>query len=61
MKPSYLDTLHALLEYYYLRYKDNIISESEYLAYIKPIDQAIDAIELSILQGRVVLFDFENM
>ena len=55
MKSQYLDRLHILLECYYLLYRKNIISESQYLAYIKPIDIAIDTMELSILQGSLVL------
>jgi hypothetical protein len=47
-----LKFLYRLLEAYYIRYKEGKISEKEYLAYIKPIDKAINIIELSTLQDN---------
>ena len=44
-----LNLLYTLLEAYYILYKKEEISEEEYLAYIKPIDKAINIIELSTL------------
>ena len=50
-----LDYLHKRLELVYLKYKEYQISEKQYLALIKPIDQAIDNIEMSTLQDNPVL------
>ena len=47
-----LKFLYRLLETYYTLYIEEKISEKEYLAYIKPIDQAISSIELSTLQDN---------
>jgi len=47
-----LKFLYTLLEAYYTLYKEEKISEEEYLVYIKPIDKAIDIIELSTLQDN---------
>ena len=45
-----LDQLHIMMEWEYKQYKDGFISEKQYLTLIKPIDQVIDNIEMSILQ-----------
>ena len=50
-----LSHLHAKLELAYAQYKNCAISEKEYLASIKPIDQAIDNIEISTLQDTLAL------
>ena len=47
--------LHKRLELAYKWYKNGIISEEEYLAFIKPIDQAIDGLEMSTLLDSPVL------
>ncbi len=44
-----LNQLHNMLEKEYKQYKDGFISEKQYLTLIKPIDQAIDNIEMSTL------------
>ncbi len=44
-----LDHLHKRLELAYKWYKNGIISEEDYLVFIKPIDQAIDSLEMSTL------------
>jgi len=50
-----LDYLHQRLELAYAQYKDCAISEKQYLSLIKPIDQAIDNIEMSTLRDNLVL------
>ena len=47
--------LHNMLERKYQQYKGGAISEKQYLALIKPIDQAIDNIEISTLRDNPVL------
>lgn len=44
-----LDHLHKRLELAYKWYKNGIISEEDYLVCIKPIDQAIDSLEMFTL------------
>ena len=53
--PFNLNQLHQELEKKYHSYKSGAISEKQYLALIKPIDQAIDNIEMSTLQDNPVL------
>ena len=50
-----LDHLHQRLELAYAQYKDCTISEKQYIALIKPIDQAIDNMEMSTLRDNPVL------
>lgn len=50
-----LDFYHKALEEYYILYIDKIISEKEYLYHIKPIDKAIEKIQMSILRRNLVL------
>ena len=50
-----LDQLHTILEKEYKHYKDGLISEKQYLSLIKPIDQAIDRVEMATLQELPVL------
>ncbi len=52
---SSLNQLHQQLEEMYHFYKSGSISEKQYLTLIKPIDQAIDNIEMSILRDNPVL------
>ncbi len=49
-----LGLLYSILEMYYVLYTEEVISQKQYLSYIKPIDKAIDKIEISILQGNPV-------
>jgi hypothetical protein len=50
-----LQQLHGQLESIYHFYKRGAISEKQYLTLIKPIDQAIDNIEMSTLRDNPVL------
>ena len=50
-----LQQLHKQLEAKYHSYQSGTISEREYLDRIKPIDQAIDNIEMSTLQDTPAL------
>ncbi len=52
---SSLYQLHTMLEKEYKQYKDGSISEKQYLTLIKPIDEAIDNIEISTLQDTLAL------
>ena len=45
-----LRLLQKMLEEYYGQYRSGEISEKEYLALIKPIDQAIDNLEMATLR-----------
>ena len=55
MDTDYLGFLHTILEAYYKLYKAEKITEKEYLYYIKPIDKAIDRIELGICRKILIL------
>ena len=55
LNTSSLYQLHIMLEKEYKQYKDGLISEKQYLTLIKPIDQAIDNIEMSTLQNTLAL------
>jgi len=50
-----LHQLRKMLYMEYKQYKDGLISEKQYLALIKPIDQAIDKLEMSTLPDNPVL------
>ncbi len=50
-----LTHLQKHMQVYYLAYKRGTLTEEEYLSRIKPIDQAIDNIEMSTLQDTLVL------
>lgn len=50
-----LQQLHRQLEEMYHFYKSGAISEKQYLTLIKPIDQAIDYVEMSTLLDTPVL------
>ena len=45
-----LRLLQKMLEEYYGQYRSGEITEKEYLILIKPIDQAIDNLEMATLQ-----------
>ena len=50
-----LTILRNKLTQEYHAYREGFISQQEYLKRIKPIDQAIDNIEMSTLQGTLAL------
>ena len=50
-----LSVLRNRLMQEYITYKEGLISQQEYLKRIKPIDQAIDNIEMSTLQDTPAL------
>ena len=50
-----LGLLQKMLEEYYGKYSSGEISEKEYLTLIKPIDEAIDNIEMATLLDSSVL------
>ena len=50
-----LSQLQHMLEKNYRQYKLGEMTQKEYLVRIKPIDKAIDKLEMSILQGTPVL------
>ncbi len=52
---DYLDFFHTVLEAYYRLYKAGKITEEEYLAYIKPIDEEIDKLELSTCNALLLI------
>ena len=55
LNTSNLNQLHNMIEIAYKQYKDGFISQNKYLTLIKPIDQAIDNIEMSTLQDTLAL------
>ena len=50
-----LSVFRSRLMQEYDTYMEGLISQQEYLKRIKPIDQAIDNIEMSTLQGNLAL------
>ena len=46
--------LHTILEMLYRAYKKEILSEAAYLESVKPIDAAIDKLEMAILRDSLV-------
>jgi hypothetical protein len=45
-----LSCLHHEMQQYYVLFQLGFMSEKEYLAAIKPLDEAIDALEISTLK-----------
>ena len=45
-----LEQLHQMMQECYALYQIGIISEKEYLAAIKPLDKAIDTLEMATLK-----------
>jgi hypothetical protein len=46
-----LSHLQQMMQGHYALFQSGIISEKEYLTVIKPLDQAIDTVEMSTLKG----------
>jgi len=52
---STLGDLHQAMQNHYTLFQSGFINEKEYLSAIKPIDTAIDAMEMSTLKEYLVL------
>ena len=50
-----LSYLHHEMQQYYVLFQLGFMSEKEYLTVIKPLDEAIDALEMSTLKEYLVL------
>jgi hypothetical protein len=52
---STLEHLHQTMQNHYVLFQSGFISEKEYLSAIKPLDKAIDTMEMSTLKEFLVL------
>jgi hypothetical protein len=50
-----LSYLHHEMQQYYVLFQLGFMSEKEYLTVIKPLDEAIDTLEISTLKGYLAL------
>jgi len=50
-----LGELHKAMQKHYTLFRSGFIDEEEYLLAIRPLDMAIDAVEMSTLKGYLVL------
>jgi CHAT domain-containing protein len=54
-RAQHLKCIQKSIEHIYRQYSDKLLNQKQYLALIKPIDQAIDQLEMATLLDTPVL------